>query len=294
MNQEKKIIISPIDFSEQSLIALEQSYNLARLTGSDLRLLYVIDQDFITHLTNAIFSKENYADQVRNDIERRLDELATKIKKEQGIITSTHIRTGKIYEEIINEAYDTDAAFIVMGTQGASTLRKKFLGSNTSRVIREALCPVITIKGHSHYKGCKHIALPLDLTKETREKVNYAIDFAKLFGSTIHVFSVLETNDEFHVNKLERQLQQVKSFISDAGITCTGELIEEKDGVSMTIIEYAGKKECDLIVIMTQNETNITDLFIGTAAQEVINNSEIPVLCIRPMVRKDLTQSVLS
>lgn len=126
MNQEKKIIISPIDFSEQSLIALEQSYNLARLTGSDLRLLYVIDQDFITHLTNAIFSKENYADQVRNDIERRLDELAIKIKKEEGINTSTHIRTGKIYEEIVTEAYDTDATFIVMGTQGASTLRKKF------------------------------------------------------------------------------------------------------------------------------------------------------------------------
>ena len=66
MDKEKKIIISPIDFSEQSLIALEQSYNLARLTNSDLRLLYVIDQDFLTHLTNTIFSKENYADQVRN------------------------------------------------------------------------------------------------------------------------------------------------------------------------------------------------------------------------------------
>ena len=131
-------------------------------------------------------------------------------------------------------------------------------------------------------------------TKETREKVNSAIDFAKLFGSTIHVFSVLETNDEFHVSKLERQLQQVKSFITDAGIYCTGELIEETDDVPMSIIAYAAKKDCDLIVIMTQNETNFTDLFIGTAAQEVINNSEIPVLCIRPMVRKDLTQSVLS
>lgn len=294
MDQEKKLIITPIDFSEQSLIALEQSYNLARLTGSDLRLLYVIDEDFLTHLTNSIFTKENYADQVRNDIERKLDELASKIKREEGINTSTHIRTGKIYEEIVAEAYDMDGSFIVMGTQGASTLRKKFLGSNTSRVIREALCPVITIKGHTHYKGCKNIALPLDLTKETREKVNYAIDFAKLFGSTVHVFSVLETNDEFHVNKLERQLQQVESFITDAGVKCTGELIEQKDSVPLSIITYAEKKECDLIVIMTQNETNITHLFIGTAAQEVINNSEIPVLCIRPMVRKDLTQYVLS
>jgi len=289
MNQEKKVIVTPIDFSEQSLIALSQTYNLARLTGSHIRLLHVIDQDFISHLANSIFSKENYADQVRNDI------LATKVHNEERVSTSTNIRTGKIYDEIVSEANDVDAAFIVMGTQGASTIKKKFLGSNTSRVIKEALCPVITIKGHEHLKGCKDIALPLDLTKETREKVNYAIDMAKLFGAVVHIFSVLETNDEFLVNKLERQLQQVKQFIIESGVECQGELIPQSDSnVSLSIIEYARKKECDLIIIMTQGETNITDLFIGTAAQEVINNSEIPVLCIRPMVRKDTTQYVLS
>jgi nucleotide-binding universal stress UspA family protein len=295
MDQEKKIIVTPIDFSEQSLIALSQTFNLARLTGSDIRLLHVIDQDFITHLTNSIFSKDNYADQVRDDIERRLDELATKVHNEEKINTSTNIREGKIYDEIVAEANDLNASFIIMGTQGASTLKKKFLGSNTSRVIREALCPVITIKGHTHHKGCNHIALPLDLTKETREKVNYAIDMAKLFGSTVHIFSVIESDDEFLIHKLERQLQQVKDFISAAGVSCEGELVpESEDDVPLTIIAVAQKKECDLIIIMTQGETNITDLFIGTAAQEVINNSDIPVLCIRPMVRKDLTEYVLS
>ncbi|HMR46005.1 MAG TPA: universal stress protein [Bacteroidia bacterium] len=295
MNQEKKVIVTPIDFSEQSLIALSQTYNLARLTGSHIRLLHVIDQDFISHLTNSIFSKENYADQIRNDIERRLDELATKVHKEEKVSTSTNIRTGKIYDEIVAEANDVNASFIVMGTQGASTMKKKFLGSNTSRVIKEALCPVITIKGHEHLKGCKDIALPLDLTKETREKVNYAIDMAKLFDAEVHIFSVLETNDEFLVNKLERQLQQVQQFITESGVECQGELIPQSDSnVSLSIIEYARMKKCDLIIIMTQGETNIADLFIGTAAQEVINNSEIPVLCIRPMVRKDTTQYVLS
>ena len=95
MNQEKKVIVTLIDFSEQSLIALSQTFNLARLTGSHIRLLHVIDQDFVSHLTNSIFSKENYADQIRNDIERRLDELASKVHKGRKISTSTHIQNRK-------------------------------------------------------------------------------------------------------------------------------------------------------------------------------------------------------
>jgi nucleotide-binding universal stress UspA family protein len=292
MEQERKVIVAPVDFSEQSLIALTQTYNLARLTKSDIRLVYVLDQDFITQLTNSIFSTENYADQVRDDIERRLDELATKIHTVEKINTSVNIRQGKIYHEIVEEANELQAAFIMMGTMGASSFKKKFLGSNTSRVIREALCPVITIKGHVHHKGCKHIALPLDLTKETKEKVNYAIDMARLFGSTVHVFSVVDTSDEFLINKLQRQLEQVKEFILEAQVLCTAELIEHTD-VTESIVSYAKEKDCDLIIIMTQGETKVSDLFIGTAAQEVINHSDIPVLCIRPMVRKDLTEYVI-
>jgi nucleotide-binding universal stress UspA family protein len=40
-------------------------------------------------------------------------------------------------------------------------------------------------------------------------------------------------------------------------------------------------------MIMTQQEVGFTDLFISSAAQEIINNSEIPVLSIRPTVKKD-------
>ncbi len=293
MGSDRNVIVVPVDFSEQSFTALAQTYNLARLTKADIRILHVIDEDFISHLKHVIFKDENYADQIQSDIQRRLDELAVKIFNEEKITTTVNIRTGKIYEEIIAEANDIEASLIIMGTMGASTVKKKFLGSNTSRVIREAHCPVITIKGSQHRKGCKHIALPLDLTKETKEKVNKAIEMAKLFNSVIHVFSVVNTDDEYLVNKLKRQLSQVQLFIESYDVQCTGE-ITEGDDIPEGIIQYAQSKDADLIIIMTQSETIITDLFIGTDAQEVINNSEIPVLCIRPMVRKDLTEFVLS
>jgi len=55
------------------------------------------------------------------------------------------------------------------------------------------------------------------------------------------------------------------------------------------ILRVAKRIEADLIMIMTQQEVGFTDLFISSAAQEIINNSEIPVLSIRPVPKKDTT-----
>ena len=59
--------------------------------------------------------------------------------------------------------------------------------------------------------------------------------------------------------------------------------------VKPEILKVAERTQSDLIMIMTQQEVGFTDLFISSAAQEVINRSEVPVLSIRPMPRKDTT-----
>ncbi len=159
------------------------------------------------------------------------------------------------------------------------------------RVVREAPCPVITIKGKTHRSGCKDIVLPLDLTKQTKEKVKNAIEFATLFGSTIHLITVLNTDDEFIVNKLKRQMKQVHEHIREHNISCTLEFILGDD-IAEEVIQYSEKNKSDLIMIMTQQEINWTDLmFISSAAQQIINGTNIPVLSIKPQVRKDTTSS---
>jgi nucleotide-binding universal stress UspA family protein len=160
------------------------------------------------------------------------------------------------------------------------------------RVVRESHKPVITIKGKHHRKGCQNIILPLDLTKETKEKVTKAIEFAKRFGSIIRVVSVLLTNDEFVVNRLTRQLDQVKKYIEEQGVDCTAEIVRDTKGgqsLSESVIDYANKAKGDLIMIMTQQEEDFTDFFIGSSAQGIINESDIPVLSIIPTPKKDTT-----
>ncbi|MBL0341002.1 MAG: universal stress protein [Bacteroidetes bacterium] len=286
-------IIVPIDFGEQSLLALSQSYNLARLTKSEITLLNVIDEDFLKPFQDVISAKHNYEGQLRDDIKLRLGELALKVQSESGIRVNVMTKVGKIYDEIVNAAREIDATLILMGTMGVVGLKKRILGSNASRVVREAECPVITIKGKEHRFGIKHILLPLDLSKETKEKVDKAIELAQMFGSIIHVVTIVENEDEFLMNKLIRQMNQVVAFIEEGGLTCTSEFVSGSD-VAEEVLNTAKKVKADLIMIMTQQEVGFTDLFISSAAQEIINNSDIPVLSIRPFPKKDTTVSILS
>lgn len=282
MASTKNLILVPVDFSEQSLIALSQSYNLARLTRAEITLIYVIDDGELTPLSFFLSSKKENKKILEKNISEKLTKMAADaMKKAAGVKINTMVAYGKIYEEINKAAKKLKSSFVVMGTNGSTGI-KRFIGSNALRVIRDAPCPVITIKGKKHRYGCKLILLPLDLTKETRLKVNKAIDLANHFGSAIRIVSVITTDDEFIINKLRRQMSQVKNFIDERDIVCTAEMIKGDD-VAETIIAQAKKINADLIMIMTQDrEIKWTERFIGSAAQEVINGTDIPVLTIHP------------
>lgn len=288
MNNQDKVgaILVPIDYSNQSVIALEQAVSLSRVFESKIHVLNVISEEFSLAKLFGDIDKADFDKKAK----ARLDEFITEQSKNLEVELHPIQVHGKIYEQIVNTADVINAQFIVMGTAGADSLKKKFIGSNALRVVRESHKPVITIKGKHHRKGCQNIILPLDLTKETKEKVTKAVEFAKRFGSIVRVVSVLLTNDEFVVNRLTRQLDQVKKYIEEQGVDCTAEIVRATKGgqsLSESVIDYANKSKGDLIMIMTQQETDITDYFIGSAAQGIINESDIPVLSIIPIPKKD-------
>jgi nucleotide-binding universal stress UspA family protein len=294
MKTSSNHILVPIDFSEQSLIALTQSFNLARYHQSDITLINVIDIDFLQKLTGFFKGDDANENLYKAEIEEKLKNLADQMTIQSGLRIKTMVRTGKIYEELVQVAKDLDAVLIVMGTSGGSdSIKKKFVGSNAVRVINEAQCPVISIHGKLHRQGCKNIVLPLDLSIESRDKVNKAIEIAKYFGSKINIIALYNSSDDFLRNKLTLQMNSVQQFIVDEGIETSAELLLSKDA-SDTVIDYSKKIDADLIVIISQSDSEFTGRFLGTEAHDIINNSPIPVLSVRANERKDLYEYVLS
>ncbi len=270
MAAKENCILVPTDFEEQGLIALSQCYNLARFTKSTIYLMHVFEK---------AEDKSNATQQLEN--------LAKETKEKSGLEVKTILTDGNPFVEINKAIENLNPVLVFIGLTSTFSA-KGVLGQNAFRLVRESEAPVITIRGKVHRDGCKTILLPLDLTKETREKVGKAIEFAKYYGAKIQVLSVLNKSQEVYENKLLAYSNQVKRFIQEKGVECGNKTLRGKNIVDM-INGYAKEVDADLIMIMSKAELNLKEYFIGTTAQQLIGTSEIPVLSIRPMVRKDTT-----
>lgn len=286
--QPKNVILVPTDFSPRSILALDQAIVLAKKNQAEIMLLYVIHTDNKTFgfITDLFTVEEN--ELIRNKVEKqiwaKLDELIEQ-KKDCGVAIKGMISKGKAYDKIVEVAQGLNAQLIVIGSN-SSELNEKigFLGSNTSRIIRSSGVPVLTVSGRISPE-IKTIILPLDLSKETQQKVAKAIQFARIHNAKIKIVSAVLNNEPSVLKQLTIQMNVVHKFVAEHYDNCTADFVfgeEKKDSYAGLIMEFAKQKEGDVIVIMTQQETKLMKFFIGTTAMDIIFNSDIPVLSITP------------
>ena len=288
MSAKSSKILVPIGFSEQSITALDQACCFAKLDDSKLFILSVIEER--STMENLFFDDNSH--ELKKKVHDKLDEISEKFSKKYNIEIEIMVSQGKIYNQINEAAEMIDADLIIMGTNGSPKGRiKRFIGSNAERVVRLSKCPVMTIKGATIKGACKNIILPLDTEKETKEKVTYAIRYARKWDATIHLVSVILKQNKIERKKLELNLDQVLKFVKNAGILCTTNLIEgdEKQNVGDFIFDFQKNYDNDLFMIMTKKEELSLSKNISVTARYIINNSPIPVINIRPKERKHIT-----
>jgi len=284
-NKSFKILV-PTDFSQQSDLALHQAIHFAEIAKAEVELLYVLHEK--KGILASIFNKTQ-EETFDKAIEAKLLEQANHFKaKHKLTITIKLLHSTSVHGAIVDYSQKFGASLIIMG-KGCiheNDIELPTIGSNTAKVVRHSKIPVITIGNSGHSKGIRNILLPLDLTKETRQKVSWAIKIAKIFNSKITVVSGLwDSNKEFVVTKLNSQMKQVVKFIKEQGIDCTSAIIESKSDKSLTPIiqRYIDKNDdIDLVIIMTQQENDVTEFFMGSSATSFIREIKLPVLSVIP------------
>ena len=129
--------------------------------------------------------------------------------------------------------------------------------------------------------GIKSIVLPIDSTLDTREKVPFTINMAKALGADIHILALYTTSLKAVQRKVDNHARQVQKAITDAGINHYLEGVHAEN-ITNASIDYAIKVNADLIAIMTEQETNASNILLGPYAQQMVNHSPVPVLSIQP------------
>jgi len=270
----KKIIV-PIDFSDDSVNALDFAVSIAKKIDAEIMMVNVIK----TSRFDFFKGVENVA--TKGDFETLMNKYGSFNERIQY-----KIKKGKVYREILEEAVSEKAFLIIMGSHGVSGFEEVWIGSNTFRVVSEAPCPVITLRKEFQKRVISKVVLPIDTTFESRQKIPMTVEIAKLFDAEIYIRGVCINEEDNELMKVKKYVAQTREVIMKQGVSKIFDTIVEGKNKSKMTLEYANEIGADLISIMTEQESDFSINLMGSYAQYMVHHSNIPILACHP--REDL------
>lgn len=146
-----KRILCAIDFSDCSMHALNYALSLAQEADARLTVVHAIESPpevpsdaHETFLAGARSLRE-YIAAARVDRTERLREAIPEAVRAYCTVETVMV-TGKPYREILRVATEHQSDLIVIGIHGRGAADLLFFGSTAQHVVRQAACPVLTLR----------------------------------------------------------------------------------------------------------------------------------------------------
>ncbi len=274
-------IVVAIDFSSCSVNATRTAVLIANAFDANITLVHVCKPGS----DESVYP--NTQDVHYLEAEKRLKEMVSDFSLLMKNEIRYRIRQGKVYTEIVNEAKYNDAIMLIAGTHGISGFEEYFIGSNAYRLVSLSPCPMVTIRTMFQKKDIKKILFPIDSSRDTRQKTNYAAEMAIKLNAEIRVLGVYDSGIKEIRKKIKNYALQVLKLFEQRGIKTSIDFAEGKKA-SGIILDYVTIHDFDMIAMMSDKD--VATMIIGNEAQRVINHSPVPVLSIHP--KETLTSSI--
>lgn len=282
-----KNILIPTDFSENANQAIKFAIQLAIKSGCKLHFLHTLQTKANVDIDKSSFetlkeeNKKFHLEKLKESIEKsyQSQNLHFEADAHKFIVKESVFVIESVTE--VAETYQID--LIVMGTQGATGLKKVLVGSNTSNVMEKAGCPVLAIPADYEFQRVKHIAYASELY-EIEKELEKVIEYVKLFDATL---------DIFHVMPVYPQKVDVKTMDNDAFL----EKIRKHFGYEKFNLHFVNTQEdndlgagiqffveCykpNMLIMFTQKRNWFDKIFNASKTGELATNTKIPLLEIK-------------
>jgi len=267
MEEKKKLIVVPWDFTDVAESALAHAVKIGRMVGNDICLLHIVDAGI----------------SVKAEGEKKtlLRHVADDSSKAHNLNITSHISKGTIFTSIAEFANSNEANLVVMGTHGMKGMQK-LTGSWALKVIVKSKVPFIVVQEPPADQDRYHnIVFPIDFRVENKEKMGMAIFMGKYFDSKVHILKTA-TVDRSLKTKINRNLNFAVKYLIQNNVEY--EIHEVPHGkLAQHTIDFAQKINADLILIVTTKNITFADYMLGASEQYIIaNSSKIPVCCVNP------------
>jgi nucleotide-binding universal stress UspA family protein len=289
-------ILYPTDFSEPAEYALNLAGSLAHNQGAGLLVLHVADP----------LADPAHPLQGGLPLDRQRRRLETRRPQAPGVAVEHRLLSGDPAELILQTARETGCPLIVMGTKGLKGLARLLLGSVAEKVVRNAPCPVVTVKypkretaaeAATQPQAAAPIALilhPTDFSSPCEEAFRVACALARDLSARLVVVHVAGAPpvalphmpvppplpaDPREI--LEGMRHRLQASAPDLPMDCR----VEQGNAAERIVDTARETPCDLVVMGTHGRTGLGRVLMGSVAERVLRTAPCPVVTVKAPVK---------
>ena len=212
---------------------------------------------------------------------------------------------GHVPAAIVTRASEISADLLVLGTHGRSGFERWVLGSVAEKVLRQALCPVLTVpKGTSDVATepvvFKHIVCAVDFSESSMHALDDAISLAEQAHASLTVVHVIELPPDIPRDVHEtvmlgpRNQSEYIALAEEAGRARLTDAVPDRVRAALTvdtvlaagkpyreILRVAAEHSADLIVVGVYGRGAIDRMLFGSTTQHLVRQASCPVLTVR-------------
>jgi nucleotide-binding universal stress UspA family protein len=271
-------ILVPTDFSDLSKVAINFAMKVANKVNGNITLLHVVTMIQPARASMRFKFKsleQELVEIAEEDFQNLLKEVSKSNKTNQSI--KYKIVKGTSFNDTLRrEAKRLRSGLIVMGTHGASGLKKVVVGSNTASIIEISHIPVLAIPELGEFKHFKNIVYATDL-KHLDKELKALLPYAKYFDSTVHMVHVTKNSKNVHaleekmakaaVGKIEYNKFTVKAVVNN--------------DIDDAIEKYVKDIKADLLTTFAHDHNFYEKLFNRSVTRKLAFQSVVPLLAFK-------------
>lgn len=270
-----KTILVPTDYSKGSEHALIYAISLAKKEKAKILLLHAFHVSY--NISEVREVTDGRLDAIQKSETERMLDLVRKVSSSEKITCDYIIKQGLAVDVILDVIKEKKPQLVIMGTKGAGWLKEMIIGSNTSKVIEYAKCPVIAVPENSEYNGIRKIAYATDYHASDIAALKKITEIAKPFNAEI---TVIHASDEEFTRETDDELLDKFKKIACHKIKYDkikfkliyGKYLEK-------VLQNHIKNDKPDIIAMSTHYRGIIDKIFGTSVtKKMAFHSQIPLL----------------
>ena len=204
-------VLHPTDFSDGARAAFAHALHLARAHGAALDVMHVAPLLGFLPVGAGIDVAAYPSGYEGAYVEAQEESLHAYVRAAGTVGVDVRVVPtvvgGPVAREILDHARAAGADLIVMGTNGRSGLGRFVMGSIAEAVVREALCPVLTVQarpeGAERPTDVRRIAAAVDFNYFAEDLVRHADALAACYpGASVALVHVVDSMMNLGVAKL--------------------------------------------------------------------------------------------